>query len=1070
MSIIQVSIRRPVTVFMFTVAVLVFGFVILSKLGVDLLPSIEYPTLTIRTDYENAAPAEIENLITKPIEEAVGTVKNIREMHSVSRPGHSEIILSFHWGTDMDVAGLDVREKLDIVRLPLDVENPRLLRFNPSLEPIIKLSLFEKTSAMAASNPKTDNAQGAVNSTDRIDSLIQLRRFAEEKVKRRLESLEGIAAVKLNGGLEDEIQVLLDQSKLKQFGLTVNDISQRLKSENINLSSGRVQQDTQQFLIRTINEFDTTDEMRETIISNQDGKSIYLKDIATVRQAYKERESISRINGFEAVEIAIYKEGDANAVAVSEKLRKRIDSIKKQLPDNWDVTLTYDQAVFIENAIDEVISNAIIGGLLAMLVLYAFLNSLKSTVIISLAIPVSVIASFNLMFAADVSLNIMSLGGIALAIGLLVDNAIVVLENIARKKDLGQADKQAAEEGTREVAGAVTASTFTTLAVFLPLIFVQGIAGQLFNDQALTVTFTLLASLIVALTLIPMLAGLGDRKRSADDTVSTQGGFFFRVFTLGPAALVRGIRWVFVSLGKVLLLLLKPFLYFLRALLTTIQRTYPIVLEWALRKRGLTLLIAMGMFVSSLALVPFLGKDLIPQMNQGELVLKVEAPSGTAIDEMDSMLKEVNAALQNIPGIERTYSVAGGGQQLSASPEQQTENQGAINIVIVSSQADDVTKVQQAIRERIRKFTSLDFDLGQPQLFTFTTPLEIEIRGFDLKLLQARADALAKAMTESDRFADVTSTVEEGRPEIKIVFDHEKANHFQLSVPELARRVSRQVKGDVATRYTFRDRKIDVLVRLNDDQRDSIENVKNLIIETRDNRAIPLSSVAEVSVDIGPSEIHRVSQERVAIVSSNIAKGDLDEAVRVVNGLLEKLPTAGVDIEVAGQNEEMQNSYRSLYTALLLAVFLVYIVMASQFESLLHPFVILFSVPLALTGAIYALFLTQSTVSIIVFIGLIMLAGIVVNNAIVLVDKINQGKREGLDKLTAIEEACSSRLRPIVITTVTTVLGMLPMALGLGEGAEIRAPMAITVIGGLLLSTLLTLIVIPVMYSIFDRK
>ena len=1071
-SVVDVSTRRPVTVSMFTIALLVFGMVLVGRLGLTLLPDLSYPTLTVRTEFAGAAPAEVENLISKPIEESLGVVKNLRQIRSISRAGQSDVVLEFNWGSDMGMAGLDVREKLDVVQLPLEVKRPSLLRFNPSLAPVVRFALSSKTSAASS------NEENSVASESR---LIELRRFAQEEIKRRIESIEGIAAVKVSGGLEDEVQVLVDQEKLSQLNLSIQQVAARLRAENVNLSGGRLEQGAQQFLIRTINQYQSVSEIANSIIAIQNGKTVYLNDIAEVKQKFKEREAITRLNGAEAVEIAIYKEGDANTVTVAERLSQKVNQIKRSVPDDMQLKEIYNQSTFIEQAIDEVVSNAIVGGVLAMIILYLFLRNFRATLIISLSIPISVVVSFNMMFAAEITMNIMSLGGLALAVGLLVDNAIVVLENITRHKEQGKDAVTAAREGTREVASAITAATFTTVAVFLPLVFVQGIAGQLFSDQALTVTFALLISLLVAITFIPMMASIGGRKNpysGNDEHTTKQSGknifihLLRAIFVAGPSYLISFFMIISKLISRVFYfffnLLSIPFNFFYQA----IEKGYARLLKRSLELKALVILVALVAFGSSLWLVNRIGVELIPQLSQGELIVEIKAASGTPLQRTDGLVNQVQSIASSISGIERTYSVAGTGNRLDSSPEKGGENIGELNIVIAKPLSPEKeAQVIRELRSALSNITAIEFNIEKPSLFSFKTPLEVEVMGFNLEKVKQQSNRLMDKMVQQDRFTDIKSTLQQGHPEVQIKFDHVKAAHLGLSVPDVADRVVDQLKGEVATKYAFRDRKIDVLVRVEEDDRASINDVKKLIVNPQADRPITLDAIADITVAIGPSEIHRINQERVAIISANLNYGDLGEGANVLKNLVAELPELkGIEVRVAGQNEEMEVSFNSLKLALLLAIFLVYLVMASQFESLLHPFVILFSVPLALVGAVWALFITGSTISVVVFIGLIMLAGIVVNNAIVLIDKINLLREQGMEKYQAVKEAANARLRPIVMTTLTTTLGMLPLALGLGEGAEIRAPMAITVIGGLLVSTLLTLVVIPVLYTLFDRK
>jgi len=747
------------------------------------------------------------------------------------------------------------------------------------------------------------------------------------------------------------------------------------------------------------------------------------------------------------------------------------------------------------------------------------------------------VISFNLMYAAGVTLNIMSLGGIALSIGMLIDNGIVVLENIDSHRKLGKPIFQAAREGTAEVAGAVTASTLTSIAVFLPLVFVQGIAGQLFRDQALTVTFSQIVSLFIGFTMIPMLAVIGQRKTAeavaqtrlhhAPDTASDNNQItkaettteavvaakapsrLRRLFSrigaaFKPVGVVfrpvgKRLRWLatpliwlfrfwkktavtsivlswllrlFGLIGKGMHLLFKPIVNGFNYGYRKTELGYDQLINLALQRKLIVISVALALFGVSLFMLSRIGVELIPQLAQGEFVANLRAAPGTPLAKTDNILLKAHRIAGAMPEVERSFAVAGSGNRLDASPDKGGENVGELNVVLkkpVSQQTE--ADVMRRLREELSRLPGVQVQVERRALFTFKTPLEVELFGYNLDELRASSAQLVAQMRAQDRFIDIRSTVEEGYPELQILFDHERAAKLGLSVPDIAQLVVKKLRGDIATRYAFRDRKIDVVVRLDESDRNSVEEVRQLIVNADPKAPIPLSSIAEVKLAIGPSEIHRIGQERVAIVSANLRYGDLGEAATQVQKLIDQLPErSGVEVRLAGQNEEMQVSFRSLQFALLLALFLVYLVMASQFESLLHPFVIMFSVPLALVGAVLALVITGQTISVVVFIGLIMLAGIVVNNAIVLIDRINQLRAEGMIKLAAVREAGRSRLRPIMMTMLTTVLAMVPLALGIGEGAEIRAPMAITVIGGITVSTLLTLVVIPVLYTLLDRS
>jgi HAE1 family hydrophobic/amphiphilic exporter-1 len=1090
----ELATRRRVTVGMLTVTLVLFGLIGLAGLKVNLLPDLSYPTLTVRTEYEGAAPLEVENLLSQPVEEAVGVVKNVRKVHSVSRTGQSDVVLEFAWGTDMDMASLEVRDKLDTLQLPLDAKRPLLLRFNPSTDPILRLGLSAAGDAEA----------GEVR-------LKQLRRFADEDLKKRLEPVAGVAAVKVGGGLEDEIDVSIDQHKLAQLGIDINDVITRLRNENVNASGGRIDEGSQRFLVRTINQFKTLDEMRELLVKiDAKGVPIRLKDIADVRQGYKEREGIVRIDGREAIELAIYKEGDGNTVSVANAVKAQLARLKDSLPPGTTLSTIEDQSVFIQHALDEVKLDALIGGVLAILIIFFFLGDSWSTFIISLSLPVSLIATFFFMDQLHLSLNVMSLGGLALATGMVVDDSIVVLENIARLREKGVGIVEAAVRGTAEVGMAVTASTLTTVAVFFPLVFVQGVAGQLFRDQALTITFAMLISLVVAMTLIPMLASLKGRSplayrdeparaprplpnhRAARGLVVGARAVGEGVFQIVP----RAFAWLIAFAARTLGALLGGALRFIgRGVTAPYDRAaafYHRSLPKALAHPWRVLGFSAAALVATLTLVPTLGLDLIPQLAQGRFDMTVTLPPGTPLAETDKLVGEIATRHAKDPGVASIYGVAGTGTRLDANPTESGENIARLSIALKDGggKAVEAAEVERLRAGLTRADASVKF--ARPALFSFSAPLEIEIRGYDLDALAQGGQRLAELMKASSRFADVKSTVEGGYPEIQVRFDQDRAAALGLTTREIADRLVRKVKGEVATRYDFRDRKIDVLVRARTADRGSVEDIRNLIVgyvpakpastvatattasetaQSASDTPIRLSAVADVVAGQGPSEIHRISQERVAIVSSNLRYGDLASAIAEVQDIVATHPlAAGVKVRIGGQSEELDASVQSLLFALGLAIFLVYLVMASQFESLLHPFVIMFSIPLAAVGAILALKLSGSAISVVVFIGLIMLVGIVVKNAIVLIDRVNQLREDGVPKREALAQAAESRLRPIVMTTLCTLIGFSPLAIGVGDGAEVRAPMALTVIGGLAVSTLLTLVVIPVIYDLLDRR
>lgn len=1053
MKIVDFAIRRRVTILMIFLAAIVFGFISFDRLRLDLLPDITYPTLTVRTEYPGSAPAEVENLISKPIEEAVGVVNGVIRVSSISRPGFSDVIIEFDWDTNMDFAALDVREKLDLVNLPQDAEQPILLRYDPALDPIMRLGLF-----------------GDAN-------LIGMRLFAEENIKRELESLEGVAAVQISGGMEEEIHVEINQAKLAALNIPVNFVVNRLAQENINLTGGTLIEGDMEYIVRTLNQFRSVEEINDIVLARKGNANVLLRDVGRAFKSYKERKVISRIGGKESVEIAIYKEADANTVSVAGKVKKKLQTITDQLRNSGSkmhLEIVSDQSRFIKQSIDDVLWTAFLGGLLAMVILYFFLSNVISTGIISLAIPISVIITFFLMYLSGISLNIMSLGGLALGVGMLVDNAIVVLESIDRHAKRGLDPVKSAFVGTSEVGKAVTASTLTTIFVFVPIVFVQGIAGQLFTDQALTVTYSLLASLFVALTLIPMLASLKFRDISevAEKPLTEKPpNRILGVFENIIVTLIKGIKLLFIGIGAVLKILLWPFFKLMNFLIGWIFKVYPGMLRWALSHRLATIMVALGLLILSYIGYRFIGTELIPEMSQGEFIAEVKLPAGTPIEETDKVLTQMSQLGLEDPHIERIFSLAGSTTQQGMASGEERENMGQLHVALrPGSSREDELQTMDNLRRLWRDMPGIEYKFTRPTLFSFKTPIEVEIKGYNLQVLEDVSKILAGEMRQIPGLVDVKTSLEGGNPEVQIVFNRQRLAALNTDVGTIAQLIRSEVQGTIATEFSRKDRRIDIRVRAMEDERKTLNALKHLIVNPGQTVSVPLYAVAGVQIERGPSEIRRVDQERVALVYANLKGRDLGSVSRDIQALIDDIPIPpDFTITIGGQNKEMAVSFQSMRFAILLAIFLVYLVMASQFESLLHPFVIMFTIPFGLIGVVMALLITNITISVVVLIGVIMLAGIVVNNAIVLVDYINHLRRqEGFGKTEAILEAGKVRLRPILMTTTTTVLGLMPMALGFGEGAEVRAPMAIAVIGGLTVATLLTLILIPTVYSLVE--
>ncbi len=1259
---------KPVGILMVVIGVVVFGWISYAQLPLNLMPDITYPSLTVRTEYTGTAPEEIETTISRPVEQALGVVNKLVSISSVSKAGQSDVKLEFTWDADMNQATADVREKLDQVFLPDDAERPLILRYDPTLDPIIRVGLY-----------------GAPDAS----GLFRTRYIAEEDIKRKLETLPGVAAVKVKGGLEEEIRVELNEQQLTLIGIDIQQVKNRLAQENVNLAGGNLKEGQTEYLVRTLNEFKTVPEIREVVIGTWNNREIKIKDVANVSRTNREREIITRIDGQESVEIEIFKEADANIVEIAHRVTDRIfgtpeqqafvanmksqkeDTTKShemtngsaestngssggngvantrmmtnfiayELPDGMNIVKLSDQSVFIENSIADVKTTAVVGGLLAVIVLFVFLRNFTATLIIGIAIPISIVATFAPMKIFDVSLNIMSLGGLALGIGMLVDNSIVVLESIARCREEGDGLIQATMRGVSEVGSAVFASTLTTVAVFFPIVFVEGVAGQIFGDMALTVVFSLFASLAVALFLIPMLssrslksfsggAALKDVMQGSVFSFSSEkhvnaafdksndlslfsrlgkgtwafvlnfglfafkilqalGGFviaLLKLFSLpilliltpvlGLGKLVRLVKFnisekfggysqntsaiwnfkfiqnlwptflSFQSLSECYndfrkfktafsessiikkifkaifapivftLYIVKFFIYLLleasfrvfhlvitsvmlllkfawlqlqllftvpaalvfavfNVVIGAIEKAYPKLLGSALQNRSAVLGGMAALFIFSVFVIwPRLGSELIPEVNQGEFNVEVSMPVGTPVERTDSRIGEIQNEVQQMAGVGMIAAVSGTDKSASSTSEE-GEHTAKLTVMVDRDQTDvDEDALITAIREQMGDYSGIQWKIALPVLFSFKTPIELEIHGYNLAVLKQTAQRLEEELQQIPGLFDVKSSMQAGNPEVQILYNRQRLALYGLNVRDVASIIRNKVRGDVATEFKQQDRRIDVLVQLREQDRQSIENLGRLIVNPGSPKPIPLSAVAELRVNEGPSEIRRVDQQRTALITANIGGGrDLRSVSNDIHTLMSEtnLPQ-GFTYTLAGQNKEMETSMNSLTLALALAIFLVYIVMASQFESLVHPFIIIFTIPLAIIGVVAFLYILNIPLSIVVFLGMIMLAGIVVNNAIVLVDYINQLRDRGMEKMQAIVEAGRVRLRPILMTTSTTVLGLLPMAIGFGDGAEIRTPMAITVIFGLLTATILTLVVIPTVYSLVDRK
>jgi HAE1 family hydrophobic/amphiphilic exporter-1 len=1070
---------HPVTVWMLTVAVFVFGFVSFGQLPLDLMPDISYPTITVRTAYEGAAPEEVEAQVSRLVEEALSTVEGLVSIESRSRAGTSDVVLEFAWDTSMGGAMQDVRERLQTTFLPDAADRPLILRYDPSLEPLLRVAL----------------TGGGTE--------LQSREVAEKQVKRALEALEGVAAVTVRGGLERLVLVEPREDWLAARGVTLANLQTTLATENVNVAGGVVREGENEYLIRTLNEFRSADEVRELLVVRADGSRVRLGDVADVRDGHADRELSARLDGERAVEIEVYKEADANLVQVARGVKLALADAAF-LPEGMEATVLDDQARFVEEALDNLTRDAILGGLLAILVTFVFLRDWRTTFIISTAIPICLFATFGVMYVGKLSLNLMSLGGLALGVSMVIDSGTVVLESIQNHIDAGKSRREAAAIGTAEVATAVFASVLTGVAVFFPIVFVEGVAGQIFGDLALTVVFSLLASLAVALIFIPMLAArelqLGEPPKAALDIPSAGPRAAWRAlraprrFWAWPWALVRfvvhgllaamgvffavtsawaarlGLRVVFAVLSRLdraSVWLADRFLVVYDA---AERRFAALLLSSLTRPTRVLVLAALSLPLSAL-LLGDVGARLIPDVHQGRFTVDVALPVGTPLVRTDGMVEQLEQEVRKLPGVETVYAVVGSERRADARPDE-GENTARLSVQLDAGgdlEAREASTMA-AIRAILEKFPRLDARFSRPALFSARTPVEIVLYHADLAVLKASSAAGVAALAPLPELREVHSSLTAGYPEVRVRYDRQRLAALGIGVGDVARAVRAQVQGERPTRISAGERRIDLLLRLQERDRESVADLRALNVNPAQVPPVRLDTVAVLEEGEGPSEIRRIDQRRAVVLSADVDGYDLSGASAAAREALDRagLPR-DVEVEVGGQNREMETSLRSLSLALALAVFLVYVIMASTFESFRDPLVILFSVPLSLVGVAAGLWLTSTPVSVVVFIGLIVLAGVVVANAIVLVDAIGRLRAEGRPLDAAIREAAALRLRPILITALNSVLGLLPLAIGIGEGQEMQRPLAVTIIFGLGSSTVLTLVVIPVLYRLAAR-
>jgi len=1045
MSLYKGAVKRPITILMVVIAVLIIGGVSLNRLSVDLYPDIELPIVATIVNYEGVGPEEMEQLITRPIEESVSGLPGIKQVSSTSSRGSTMVISEFNYGTDMDYSEMKVREKVDSVKsfLPDGATSPMVIRFNLEMMPVMMMGVTGDREAY------------------------EIKEIVDEKILPYLERIDGVASVDVSGGETREIQVLVDAYKLKSMNLSISDLQGVIAAENSNHSAGTVSHGEKDYLLRIKNEFDSLEDLGNVLIPLKTGGNIQLKYIADIEDAFAKRTMYSFLNGQNGIGLNIYKQSDANTVGVSEKVNAELEKLKGTLPAGIEIYSAYDSAEFINLSIGNVINNGFFGALFAVIILYLFLRNIRSTLIIGTAIPISIVATFILMFFSGTTINILSLGGLALGIGLMVDSSIVVLENIYRFRTEKKLPRErAAILGTKEVASAVVASTITTICVFLPLVFVQGLSAQLFRPMSLTVTFSLFASLMVALTFIPMLSSkllvinrsdLAEEIEEIEETASVEGQ--------EDDCCKDDSKVTFIS--KIARKISDKF----QNGMDSIKTKYVNVLDKALNNRKKVIFGTIAaILVSILVFTAFVGKEFIPSADSGYFAVDLELARNTVIDETMLATEKVEYILSDIEEVDQVFvTVGGGNMMLGGGGSSRTANL-MVKMKPLNERERSLTEVMDEVRDKTVDMAGVEVSVSaEGGGMTSGDPISIELKGADLTILQELSEEIAEKVKNVPDTREITTSFDKGTPEIEVIIDRDKAAAYGLNSYQVAGALRQSISGVTATKYREKGNEYDVKIMLYEDQREDLEAAKRILIPTSMGFSIPLEEVSEVVYTEGPSSISRKDQSRIATISGDISGRDLASVSADIKKSLEDiiLPS-GYTIEFGGSNQEMVEAFTNLALALLLAVILVYMVMASQFEALLHPFVIMFSIPPTFIGITLGLFLTGRNFGVTAFIGVIMLAGIVVNNAIVLVDYINTLRKNGMEKIEAIKEAGKTRFRPILMTTLTTVLALIPQTVGIGEGAELMAPMATVVVFGLLFSSIITLVLVPVVYYIMD--
>jgi HAE1 family hydrophobic/amphiphilic exporter-1 len=1018
MKFFQFVVKRPIAITMMILFVLVLGFVSLTGLKLDLMPEMDLPIAVVVSTYAGVSPEEMENLVTRPLEQRLGTLSGIDTMTTMTAQGMSAVLMQFNWGTNIDNAVNDIRNQLEITSyfLPSDMERPMVIKMDINQMPVMTMTI-----------------SGAM-------PFAELTNLTEDTIQPQLERIAGVASVTLAGGVTREIRLSAEPQRLQAYGYTINSLASVIASENRNVSAGNVEEGMKEHSLRIVGEFSSLEDLENLMIPGSRGENIRLKDLVRIEDTFKDMETYSYINGQQGLSLALSKASDANTVEVSDAVTEALDRIRDIIPANVSIDIGMDQADIIRRSIDTVVRNAVTGAILAIIILFVFLQSLRSTFIIATAIPFSIISTFVLMFFGHISLNVISLGGLALGVGMMVDNAIVILENIFRHRQMGKIKTQAAIDGAKEVGGAVVASTITTVVVFLPFVFISGLAGQIFKPMAMTVSFSLTASLFSALTLVPMMS-------SRLLKTELPRGFVGRV--------VKGVQ----------------------RLLSGLEEIYRKLLGWALRHRKTVIITIFVLLIGSLALIPMIGMQFMAATDTGEYSISIELPNGVALRETLRVAQQVEAMVMALPEHEWVRSsVGGGGAGMSALGGGGSSNVASIDgrLAPVGQRTRSIEEIMETLRQECAQIPGATIELsvtGGMMSMGAGDDISVELKGNDLALLEDFSEALIDQIQGIEGTREITSSLTDGNPEVQVRINREKAGQYGLTAAQVSTAVSTALNGTTASSYREGGDEYDIRLILDEKYRKNINDVSALTIISPGGQLLTLADVSDMVVTEGPSTIIRENQVRSLTVSGKVVGRDSG----TVNGEIQAAIAAmtvpdGVAVDFGGSQEMMNETFEDLFRLLGLAVVLVYMVLAIQFEQILYPFIIMFAMPPTVIGVLLALFLTRRAIDVTVLIGVIMLAGIVVNNAIILVDYINTVRRgSSMSRYEAIMQAAPTRLRPILMTTLTTVLGLLPMTLGIGEGAEMTAALATSVVGGLTFSTLITLVFVPCVYVIVEN-